>query len=98
MPDILDQSSETSQPPESSSDRLLNGSGPRNSKGWDGKLRVERTAVLANPEALSDPDYSDEDAPSVEQIDADEGCFNTSGAKVELTKMGRFVGGLRQRH
>ena len=48
-------------------------SGPRDSKGWDGKLRVDKKAVLANPEALSDPDYSDEDAPPVEQIDADEG-------------------------
>lgn len=31
--------------------------------------------MLANPEALSDPDYSDEDAPPVEQIDADEGTL-----------------------
>lgn len=45
---------------------------PRNSKGWDGKLRVEKKAVLANPEALSDPEYSDEDAPPVDQINADE--------------------------
>lgn len=48
-------------------------SGPRNSQGWDGKLRVDKKAVLANPGALSDPDYSDEGAPPVEQIDADEG-------------------------
>lgn len=45
--------------------------------GWDGKLRVDdpdnRRAVLANPEALEDPDYSDEDAPPVEEIGADEG-------------------------
>lgn len=43
--------------------------------GWDGKLRVDNTkkAVLANPEALSDPDHSDEDAPPVDQIEADEG-------------------------
>ena len=45
----------------------------RDSNGWDGKLRVDRRAVISNPEALSDPDYSDEDAPPVEQIDADEG-------------------------
>jgi len=50
-----------------------NGFTPRDSKGWDGKLRVDRRPVLANPEALSDPDYSDEDAPPVEQIEADEG-------------------------
>ncbi|AEO70106.1 uncharacterized protein THITE_2121066 [Thermothielavioides terrestris NRRL 8126] len=35
--------------------------GLRNSKGWDGKLRVPKSALLANPEALSDPEYSDED-------------------------------------
>jgi protein phosphatase 1 regulatory subunit 7 len=43
------------------------------SKGWDGKLRMPpRTATLTNPEALSDPEYSDPDAPPVEQIEADE--------------------------
>jgi len=51
-----------------------NGDTPHSVKsGWDGKLRVNKQATLANPEALSDPDYSDEDAPPVEQIDADEG-------------------------
>jgi protein phosphatase 1 regulatory subunit 7 len=49
------------------------GPGPRDSKGWDGKLRIDRRAVITNPEALSDPDYSDEDAPPVDQIEADEG-------------------------
>lgn len=45
----------------------------RSSSGWDGKLRMEpRNAVLANPEALSDPDYSDPDAPPAEQIPADD--------------------------
>lgn len=44
-----------------------------NSNGWDGKLRMPpRHAVLDNPEALSDPEYSDPDAPPVEQIEADE--------------------------
>ena len=43
--------------------------------GWDGKLRLDKNkqAVLANPEALEDSDYSDGDAPPVQQIDADEG-------------------------
>ena len=50
-----------------------NGTTPLNSKGWDGKLRVERKAVVTNAEKLSDPEYSDEDAPPVEQISADEG-------------------------
>lgn len=48
--------------------------GLRDSKGWDGKLRVPKTALLANPEALSDPEYSDEDnvIPG-EEVAADEG-------------------------
>ena len=50
-----------------------NTSSPRDSRGWDGKLRVERKAIITNPEALSDPDYSDEQAPPVAQIEADEG-------------------------
>jgi hypothetical protein len=45
----------------------------RSSNGWDGKLRVERHPVITNPEALEDPDYSDEDAPPVEEIVADQG-------------------------
>lgn len=51
---------------------------PRSSSGWDGKLRVERTAVLANPEAISDPEYSDDEhVKPGEQIDADEGRNST---------------------
>jgi hypothetical protein len=48
-----------------------------NRTGWDGKLRVngEKQAVLANPEALEDSDYEDEDAPPVDQIAADEGMW-----------------------
>lgn len=46
---------------------------PQSKSGWDGKLRVQKQATLANPEALSDPEYSDENAPPVEQIEADEG-------------------------
>lgn len=49
---------------------------PRSSSGWDGKLRVEKKLELANPEALSDPEYSDEDQvlPG-EEIEADEGMY-----------------------
>ena len=50
-----------------------NGGTLQDSKGWDGKLRVDRRAVVTNAEMLSDPEYSDEDAPPVEQISADEG-------------------------
>ena len=45
---------------------------PRSSSGWDGKLRVEKRAEVIN----GDTDYSDEDAPPVEQIAADEGGCN----------------------
>lgn len=55
---------------------------PHSKSGWDGKLRVNKQAVLANPEALSDPDYSDEDAPPPEQIDADEGTNKRLTTKV----------------
>jgi protein phosphatase 1 regulatory subunit 7 len=52
---------------------------PTNSKGWDGKLRVDRRPVLENPEAISDPEYSDEEhvVPG-EEISADEGIFYSS--------------------
>lgn len=45
----------------------------KNKEGWDGKMRVEPKAVITNPEALEDSDYSDPEAPPVEEIDADEG-------------------------
>ncbi|KAF6803139.1 protein phosphatase pp1 regulatory subunit [Colletotrichum sojae] len=47
--------------------------GMRNSKGWDGKLRVQKTAVLANPEVLSDPESDDENVVPGEELPADEG-------------------------
>lgn len=52
----------------------------KDSKGWDGKLRVGDgpKAIITNPEALEDPDYSDEDAPPVEEIEADEGMLSSS--------------------
>jgi protein phosphatase 1 regulatory subunit 7 len=53
----------------------------RSSSGWDGKLRVEKKLELANPEALSDPEHSDEEnvLPG-EMIDADEGLPHPSSA------------------
>lgn len=57
------------------------------SKGWDGKLRVDRTAQLQNPEAISDPEYSDdENVLPGESVPADEGWFlhhplNSSSSK-----------------
>ena len=61
----------------------------RDSKGWDGKLRVDR-AVITNPEAVEDPDYSDEGAPPVEQIEADEGRGASDGAMLRLESIGDF--------
>ena len=46
---------------------------PGSKSGWDGKLRVEKRATVTNTEILSDPEYSDEEAPPVEKIAADEG-------------------------
>jgi hypothetical protein len=34
-----------------------------------------RKAIITNPEALSDPEYSDVDAPPVDEIAADEGKY-----------------------
>jgi protein phosphatase 1 regulatory subunit 7 len=53
----------------------------RSISGWDGKLRVEKKLELANPEALSDPEHSDEEnvLPG-EMIDADEGLPHPSSA------------------
>lgn len=45
----------------------------KDSNGWDGKLRVGAHAEITNPEALEDPEYSDSEAPPVEEIEADEG-------------------------
>ena len=52
---------------------LRNQTSPRNSSGWDGKLRVDRRAEVVNGDITSDG--SDEDAPPVEQIAADEGGY-----------------------
>ncbi|KAG5302836.1 phosphatase PP1 regulatory subunit sds22 [Histoplasma capsulatum G186AR] len=52
-------------------------------KGWDGKLRVERHAVLANPEALEDQDHSDENDPPPETIEADEDLLSDLADDVE---------------
>lgn len=49
---------------------------PRNVAGWDGKLRVEKKAVVQYPQApgQSPPESEDEDAgPPPQIIDADEG-------------------------
>ncbi|KAI9374832.1 hypothetical protein BJX61DRAFT_532091 [Aspergillus egyptiacus] len=55
----------------------------KDSKGWDGKLRVEPRATITNPEALEDPEYSDSDAPPVEEIDADEDLLEDEDVEAE---------------
>jgi protein phosphatase 1 regulatory subunit 7 len=62
------------------------GATPQSSSGWDGKLRVDKKLELANPEALSDPEYSDEEQvlPG-EVIGADEGMYRDIATKSILT-------------
>ena len=50
-----------------------NATTPRNSKGWDGKLRVERKAVVQYPDDGTDDDESDEERLPTQEIEADEG-------------------------
>lgn len=77
-------------PPPSNSTAL------QDSKGWDGKLRVDRRAVVTNAEILSDPEYSDEDALPVEEIVADEGKYVFVYFTCLLTgTCCRLAGGLR---
>lgn len=58
-----------------------------NGKGWDGKLRVPGRASLANPEALTDPEYSDEDnvVPG-DEIQADEGEYLLQQIKTQSSR------------
>ena len=70
------------QPKSSSSKPLVDG------KGWDGKLRhpskelttsrtiVNRKATITNPEALTDPENSDSNAPTPDVLPADEALLD----------------------
>ena len=60
--------------------------GLRSSNGWDGKLRVSKNALVANPEALSDPEYSDDenvlpDLPREQSVRRYETVMLTAGLK-----------------
>ncbi|GJN70541.1 hypothetical protein Purlil1_12208 [Purpureocillium lilacinum] len=58
--------------------------GMRNSKGWDGKLRVPKSALMTNPEALSDPEYSDDsNVLQGEEISADEDLLESEASDTE---------------
>ncbi len=55
---------------------------PRDKKGWDGKLRVEKKATLEDqPEGPSPPESENGDAPEeslpTQQIEADEGMTSS---------------------
>ncbi|KAL8657280.1 MAG: hypothetical protein Q9226_002067 [Calogaya cf. arnoldii] len=65
-------SAPSEDPTKSAAPTTPNGSVLTDKNGWDGKLRVGKKAEVVNAEILSDPDCSDEDAPPVEQIQADE--------------------------
>ena len=84
--------SNTGDPP---SPHQETGSPLRDSKGWDGKLRVGKQAVLANPEALTDPDYSDEEnIIQGETSQPDEGRFGPWLSKKGLSRSLRSIGRL----
>ncbi|ODA81515.1 hypothetical protein RJ55_00014 [Drechmeria coniospora] len=56
----------------------------KNSKGWDGKLRVPKAARVTNPEALSDPDYSDDcNVLPGHEISADEDLLDSEDSGTE---------------
>ncbi|KAJ2893655.1 hypothetical protein MKZ38_008381 [Zalerion maritima] len=91
---ILDKPAESSSPrahielvDDNHSPRGSNGQpspGLRNSKGWDGKLRIDRTPRIENPEALSDPEYSDdENVLKGEDIKPDEDLLEDEETDVE---------------
>ncbi|EPE30757.1 L [Glarea lozoyensis ATCC 20868] len=81
------------------------GGTPKSSTGWDGKLRLEKKLELVNPEALSDPEYSDEEQVlSGETIEADEDllddypldteeidCVHARVSSVPLLRLERFT-------
>lgn len=48
---------------------------PRDSKGWDGKLRLDKSVLVdgpPDPGAESDPEVSEDEGPPPEQLAADE--------------------------
>lgn len=64
--------------------------GMRNSKGWDGKLRIGRTATFTDGGSFSDPEVSDDsNVLPGEEIDADEGAYGRCLACVPLQRTPR---------
>ena len=60
----------------------------QDSNGWDGKLRIDKKAVLADTETLSSSDHSDEEIPPTDQIKADEGTLPVKNRKCLLISIG----------
>ena len=58
--------------------RRDNATTPRDSKGWDGKLRVDRKAVVQYPDDKTDDEESDEERLPRQEIEADEGRITTN--------------------
>ncbi|PYH78276.1 NIF-domain-containing protein [Aspergillus uvarum CBS 121591] len=76
-----------SKPPTTHATSIQTPSKPNNKMkdrhGWDGKLRPAKEAIITNPEAIEDPDYSDSDAPPVEEIQADEDLLEDEDVDTE---------------
>lgn len=57
---------------------------PRDSKGWDGKLRLtKKGAAPPDPDAPSEPEESEEEGPEPEQLAADEDLLDDMDADEE---------------
>jgi protein phosphatase 1 regulatory subunit 7 len=68
---------------------------PRDSKGWDGKLRVDKLSLSEEPkdpavEIQSDPEESEDEGPPPEQLPADEDLLDETPEdeeEIELVHM-----------
>lgn len=66
---------------------------PRDSKGWDGKLRVDKSVLVDGPHepgAESEPEVSEDEGPPPEQLAADEDLledYPEDEEEVELVHM-----------
>jgi len=63
---------------------------PRDSKGWDGKLRVDRRAQVVGADGTSDADESEDEGPQPEEIAADEDLLDDVDADEEEIELVHF--------
>lgn len=80
---------------------LRNQTSPRNSSGWDGKLRIDKSAEAVN----GDSEESDEDAPAVEDkrtevVNGDPDALDENAPPVEqiAADEGGYTGGIYSSH